>query len=134
MISDFRINLGGVERCLRFNNFATIEIAKLLFDGKIYTANPNEVLDRLEAIGNENSLLLMKYLIYGGVLGYDYETGFKATISQEEVGKWIANISENDLVGIWDHFLESFGVGVTEDESLSAINVSESELQPEKKN
>lgn len=133
MISDFRINLGGVERCLRFNNFATIEIAKLLFDGKIYTANPNEVLDRLENIGNENSLLLMKYLIYGGILGYDYEKGFRATITQEEVGSWIANITEADLLGIWDYFLDSFGVGITEDDSLTDQNVSDSELKPEKK-
>ena len=134
MIKDFMVNIGGVEKCLRFNNFATIEIAKLLFDGKIYTANPNEVLDKLEEIGNTNSLLLMKYLVYGGVLGHDYETGFKATVTQEEVGKWIANINENDLIGIWDHFLESFGVGLGEDESLSSMPTGESELKPEKKN
>ena len=133
MISELNIKLGGSTRCLRFNNFAVIEIAKLLFDGKVYTANPNEVLQRLEEIGADNSMLLMKYLVYGGILGNDYEVGFKATVTPQDVGKWLGSVSDDQLIGIWECFLNSMGADIAEDETLSRMPESESGLESEKK-
>jgi hypothetical protein len=96
--------------------------------------NPNDVVLKLQEIGSNNSLLLMKYLIYGGILGYDYEVGFKATVTPLDVGKWMGSMNDSNLIEVWDCFLKSQGFGLQEDDSLSKIPEDDSTLKPEKKN
>jgi hypothetical protein len=129
------INLGGVERCLRFNNFAIIEISKMVFESGYLSANPNDFLDKLQEIADMNTFLLMKILIYGGIVGNDYIVGFKPSITSDEVGELVANVDEKELVGIWDTFVKSMGIDIFQDPSLSSLPENEeSVLKAEKKN
>ena len=100
-----RVQLGGQERVLRFNNFANIEIAKVLFQSE--TAKPDlpKFLDALFALNSKNHFLLLKMLVYAGLIGNDYVVGFSESATSEEVGEWVADASPDVLAKVWESFL-----------------------------
>lgn len=110
------IELGGAKRTLRFNNFAHVEIAKALFQNGSMTATPNELLNRLHEIANDNIMLLMKILVYGGIAGNDYLTGFKVSVTQQEVGEMLSKCDDSELIGVWEVFLEAMGMTLPKQE------------------
>jgi hypothetical protein len=127
------ITLGGVKRTLRFNNFAHTELSKVIFDSGHLVSNPDELLERLHKMASDNVMLLMKALVYAGMIGNDYLTGFKASTTQEEVGKWLAEVNESELIGIWETFLTAMGTEVSKVYGEMQDHESDSNLA-EKKN
>jgi hypothetical protein len=109
-----QVTIGGKELRLKFNNFAHIELAKLLFPDKHLIYNPNDVVERLNEIGESNPLLLMKYLIYAGVAGNDLETGFSVGISHTEIGELLGKSEFNETIKVWDEFLKAMGLNALE--------------------
>ena len=125
------INIGGAKRTLRFNNYSHFELSKQLFQAGHLSVTTNDVLDRLHEMASENVMLLMKALIYSGIIGNDYEVGFTKTVTIQEVGKWVAEVNESELVGIWDTFLDAMGVNIENPEKKES---QESDPESEKKN
>jgi len=124
----FEVFLGGETRHLKFNNFAHVEIAKQLFGNQNKLAvSPMDVLDKMEEIAQENTMLLMKILVYAGCVGKEYEEGFTAATKQQDVGKWIAEADQESLIGIWDCFLEAMGVGSLRDLEIEMATGEEAE-------
>ena len=109
-----KVTIGGKELKLKFNNFAHIELAKLLFPDKHLIYNPNDVVDRLSEISESNPLLLMKYLIYAGVAGHDMETGFTVNITHGEIGELLGRSEFNETIAVWDEFLKAMGLKESE--------------------
>ena len=111
-----RINLGGKERVLRFNNFANIEIAKVLFNSE--TAKPDlpNFLDALFKLNAKNHYLLLKMLIYSGIIGNDYVVGFQESVTIEEVGEWVADLKPEDSSKVWESFIDASGLTLKQDE------------------
>lgn len=107
------IKLGGVTRTLRFNNFAHTELSKILYESGHLVSNPEELLDKLQDMASQNVMLLMKALVYAGTIGNDYVIGFKASTTQDEVGKWMAEVDEVELIGVWETFLNAMGTEVS---------------------
>ena len=130
-----RVNLGGQERVLRFNNFANIEIAKVLF--KDETAKPDlpKFMEKLFELNAKNHFLLLKMLIYAGIIGNDYVVGFEESVSIVEVGEWVSDLSPDDSNKIWETFMEASGLTLAdkEKEEVEETDTKKKHPSPTKK-
>jgi hypothetical protein len=130
MTGIIKLKIGGQERTLRFNNFSAIELAKIIYKGEQANFETDDLLKRIMNLNEKNHFLLIKTLIYAGIIGNDYVVGFEESVSVEQLGEWIAEISEEDIYSVWQTFWSSMGV------DLPAINELESTTDSvaEKKN
>lgn len=106
------VKIGGETKSLRFNNYAHIELSKALFESGHYVSSPSELIDKLYEMSMNNTALLIKAIVYAGIVGYDYEVGFKVSMTQQQVGELIGSIDQTELEGLWDVFLEAMGVNL----------------------
>ena len=113
-----KLELGGKERVLRFNTFSAIEIRKVLFpedSEKDYEID--QVTEKLLQLNAKNHFLLIKLLIYAGIIGNDFVVGFTESTTIEEVGEWVSTMSKTDLVKVWDCFWDAKGFNIPKDET-----------------
>jgi hypothetical protein len=127
MTGIMKLNIGGQERTLRFNNFSAIELSRIIYNGEQANFETEDLLDRIMKLNDKNHYLLIKTLIYAGIIGNDYVVGFRESVSQEQVGEWIADLNEQDIYSVWLTFWSSMGI------DLPAINAIESDSVAEKK-
>ena len=134
MTGSYKLMIGEREINLRFNNFAHVELSKAIFKSGYLVTNPMELIDKLSEMSKNNIALLIKAMLYAGILGYDYETGFTPSVTQEEVGKLVGEVNEEDLLKIWDIFLEAMGVNLSDLVNRSVnTNLEEEAEEVEKK-
>jgi hypothetical protein len=124
MTGIIKLSIGGKERVLRFNNFSAIELAKIIYKGEQANFETEDLLNRIMKLNEKNHFLLVKTLIYAGIIGNDYVVGFEESVTVEQVGEWIADINEGDIYSVWQTFWTSMGV------DLPAINELESVSDP----
>jgi hypothetical protein len=110
MTGIMKLSIGGKERVLRFNNFSAIELAKIIYKGEQANFETEDLLNRIMKLNEKNHFLLVKTLIYAGIIGNDYVVGFEESVTVEQVGEWIADISEEDIYSVWQTFWTSMGV------------------------
>ena len=104
MTGIIKLKIGGQERTLRFNNFSAIELAKIIYNGEQANFETEDLLDRIMKLNEENHYLLIKTLIYAGLIGNDYVVGFKKTATSEQVGDWIAELNGEEIYSVWNTF------------------------------
>jgi hypothetical protein len=124
MTGIIKLSIGGKDRVLRFNNFSAIELAKIIYKGEQANFETEDLLNRIMKLNEKNHFLLVKTLIYAGIIGNDYVVGFEESVTVEQVGEWIADISEQDIYSVWQTFWTSMGV------DLPAIKELESVIDP----
>ena len=128
MTGIMKLKIGGQERTLRFNNFSAIELAKIIYNGEQANFETEDLLSRIMKLNDKNHYLLIKTLVYAGIIGNDYVVGFSESVSVEQVGEWIAELSSEDIYSVWNTFWSSMGV------DLPAIQELEKDSVAEKKN
>jgi hypothetical protein len=128
MTGIIKLNIGGQERTLRFNNFSAIELAKIIYNGEQANFETDDLLNRIMKLNEENHYLLIKTLVYAGLIGNDYVVGFTKTATPEQVGEWISELSVDEIYSVWNTFWSSMGV------DLPAIQELEKDSVAEKKN
>lgn len=111
-----KLELGGKERILRFNNYSSIELSKILYSDDMSNPDMNDISHRIMEVNAKNHYLLMKTLIYAGILGNDFVVGFKETVTSQEVGEWIGELKAEDLLKVWEAFWSSMGVNLPKQE------------------
>jgi hypothetical protein len=121
------LNIGGKNRTLRFNNFSAIELAKIIYKGEQSNFETEELLNRIMKLNEKNHFLLVKTLIYAGIIGNDYVVGFEESVTVEQVGEWIAEISEGDIYSVWQTFWTSMGVDLPAVKELESTTDSVAE-------
>ena len=121
------LNIGGKSRLLRFNNFSAIELAKIIYKGENANFETEDLLNRIMKLNEKNHFLLVKTLIYAGIIGNDYVVGFEESVTVEQVGEWIAEISEEDIYSVWQTFWTSMGVDLPAIKELESTTDSVSE-------
>ena len=121
------LNIGGKNRTLRFNNFSAIELAKIIYKGEQANFETEDLLNRIMKLNEKNHFLLVKTLIYAGIIGNDYVVGFEESVTVEEVGEWIAEISEGDIYSVWQTFWTSMGVDLPAVKDLESTTDSVAE-------
>jgi hypothetical protein len=124
------LNIGGKNRTLRFNNFSAIELAKIIYKGENANFETEDLLNRIMKLNEKNHFLLVKTLIYAGIIGNDYVVGFEESVTVEQVGEWIAEISEQDIYSVWQTFWTSMGVDLP---AVKELESNEDSIE-EKKN
>jgi hypothetical protein len=121
------LNIGGKNRTLRFNNFSAIELAKIIYKGENANFETEDLLNRIMKLNEKNHFLLVKTLIYAGIIGNDYVVGFEESVTVEQVGEWIAEISEEDIYSVWQTFWTSMGVDLPAVKELESTTDSVAE-------
>jgi hypothetical protein len=128
MTGIIKLNIGGQERTLRFNNFSAIELAKIIYNGDQPNFETEDLMNRIMKLNEKNHYLLIKTLIYSGIIGNDYVVGFTESATPQQVGEWISDLSSEEIYSVWITFWQSMGV------DLPAINAMENNSVAEKKN
>jgi hypothetical protein len=128
MTGIIKLNIGGQERTLRFNNFSAIELAKIIYNGDQPNFETEDLMNRIMKLNEKNHYLLIKTLIYSGIIGNDYVVGFTESATPQQVGEWISDLSSEEIYSVWITFWQSMGV------DLPAINDIENNSVAEKKN
>jgi hypothetical protein len=128
MTGIMKLNIGGQERTLRFNNFSAIELAKIIYNGDQPNFETEDLMNRIMKLNEKNHYLLIKTLIYSGIIGNDYVVGFTESATPQQVGEWISDLSSEEIYSVWITFWQSMGV------DLPAINDIENNSVAEKKN
>jgi hypothetical protein len=128
MTGIMKLNIGGQERTLRFNNFSAIELAKIIYNGDQPNFETEDLMNRIMKLNEKNHYLLIKTLIYSGIIGNDYVVGFTESATPQQVGEWISDLSSEEIYSVWITFWQSMGV------DLPAINAMENNSVAEKKN
>jgi hypothetical protein len=121
------LNIGGKNRTLRFNNFSAIELAKIIYKGENANFETEDLLNRIMKLNEKNHFLLVKTLIYAGIIGNDYVVGFDESVTVEQVGEWIAEIGEEDIYSVWQTFWTSMGVDLPAVKELESTTDSVAE-------
>ena len=121
------LNIGGKNRTLRFNNFSAIELAKIIYKGEQANFETEDLLNRIMKLNEKNHFLLVKTLIYAGIIGNDYVVGFEESVTVEEVGAWIAEINDKDIYSVWQTFWTSMGVDLPAVKELESMTDSVAE-------
>ena len=121
------LNIGGKNRTLRFNNFSAIELAQIIYKGENANFETEDLLNRIMKLNEKNHFLLVKTLIYAGIIGNDYVVGFEESVTVEQVGKWIAEIGEEDIYSVWQIFWTSMGVDLPAVKDLESTTDSVAE-------
>ena len=121
------LNIGGKNRTLRFNNFSAIELAKIIYKGENANFETEDLLNRIMKLNEKNHFLLVKTLIYAGIIGNDYVVGFEESVTVEQVGEWIAEIREEDIYSVWQTFWTSMGVDLPAVKDLESTTDSVAE-------
>jgi hypothetical protein len=121
------LNIGGKNRTLRFNNFSAIELAKIIYKGENANFDTDDLLNRIMKLNEKNHFLLVKTLIYAGIIGNDYVVGFEESVTVEQVGEWIAEINDKDIYSVWQTFWTSMGVDLPAVKDLESTTDSVAE-------
>jgi hypothetical protein len=127
MTGIMKLNIGGQERILRFNNFSAIELSRIIYNGEQANFETEDLLNRIMKLNEKNHYLLIKTLIYAGIIGNDYVVGFHESVTQEQVGEWIADLNEQDVYTVWTTFWSSMGVDLPAITELEATTNSVAE-------
>lgn len=109
------IKLGETSIHFWFNNFAKIELAKLLLPKEgVFFPKPEEIelLDAIFERANENHLLLVRDIIWSGILGHCFVFPKDEHVSYEELSELIATSPTNDVEGAWVVFMEAMGMNL----------------------
>ena len=125
MTGIIKLNIGGQERTLRFNNFSAIELAKIIYKGEQANFETEDLMNRIMNLNEKNHYLLIKTLIYAGIIGNDYVVGFSESVSVEQVGEWVAELSAEDIYSVWNTFWSSMGVDLPAIQELEKDSVAE---------
>ncbi len=129
MTGIIKLNIGGQERTLRFNNFSAIELAKIIYNGDQPNFDTEDLMNRIMKLNEKNHYLLIKTLIYSGIIGNDYVVGFTESATPEQVGEWISDLSSEEIYSVWITFWKSMGVDLPAIQELEQNSVAEKKNQ-----
>lgn len=111
------IKITGKDIPLWFNNYSKIELGKAIIKSKNgYPAKPEEsvIIQAIDELANSNHILLMKEVIWSGILGHAYAVDETPLITRKELSADLAIMSNDQLYQIWVAFLESMGMNLDE--------------------
>lgn len=113
------VQLGGKPVQLWFNNFSKVEMAKwitpkLPVDTKEETKEPKKgdevlLIEAIDSLARENHLLLLKNIIYCGIVGQAYGTDKAIPMTREQIAEQVATADFEQLYDVWYDFMDAMG-------------------------
>lgn len=118
------VEIKGKKRALIFNNYARVEIARVL------NMDPLHILDSIEELSNRNYLLLLKTLVYAGHCGDCYRRQDTTDLTREDIGEWIGDAHDDILFEVYRAFLDAEGFNLPKDDKKK---VTKATKKPQKR-
>lgn len=107
MTGIYYITLNGNKERLHFNQYANAELANFLIPEERQSNIPEiEVMRAIVEKAKQNLPALIKMIVYAGIVGDSLVTRFEPRLTQEEIGKYVANAKDEELRAIWKDFLK----------------------------
>ena len=110
-----QLKIGDKTIQLWFNNFSKIELGKsLLTTVNGYPAKPNEIefLKAIQKKATENHLVLLRDVVFAGVIGHAYGTDNLIQYTKPQIAEIIATAKEDDLYEVWTTFMDAMGMNL----------------------
>lgn len=127
------ITLNGKKERLRFNNYARNELRRFFVpDDKPYLTE-GELMKAIIDQWHENEHLLLKHLVYAGIVGDSLVYGSKSRVSLEEIGEYMGEAPPEEIIPIWKAFLDAQGFDLEQEEKEEETEEDESTPETEKK-
>ena len=101
------ITLNGKPERVRFNQYANAELAKHLIPQNLQSDIPHvEVMRAVVEKAQDNLPALIKLVVYAGILGDSLVYGSEPRLTMEQVGEYIGEASDEEILRIWGAFLQ----------------------------
>lgn len=126
------ITLNGKKERFQFNNYARNELRRFFAGDKDYLSE-GELMQAIIDKWKENEHLLLKMLVYAGILG-DSLAGkrYDSRLSEEEIGTYIGDAHPDELIAIWREFLDQQGFNLSRDDAEQEEEESTPESEKKK--
>lgn len=110
------IELNGKKERVRFNQYAKSELCKVLMpEGRVFLSQ-SELLGIIMARQKDNPTLLLKHIVYAGIVGDSLIENDTPRLTKKQVGEFIGSASDDDLFQIWRCFLDAQGFNLSREE------------------
>lgn len=126
------ITLNGRKERLRINNFARDVLRPYFAGDKPYLSN-GELMQAIIKRHKESETLLLKKIVYAGIVGDSFIDNDVPRLTEKEVGEFIGQAQPEELLRIWREFLSAQGFDLSHDESEVGEEVKELDPEEEKK-
>ena len=123
------ITLNGKKERLRFNNYARNELRRFFVPEDKGYLTEGELMKAIIEKWKENEHLLLKMLVYAGIVGDSLVNGFTSRVRQEDIGEYIGEAPAEELLEVWKAFLAAQGFDLSQEEKEEGGK--EPELTPE---
>lgn len=100
---------------IRFNNYARAELRKFFMKEGEVSLTETQLTERIIEKWKENDVLLLKIIVYAGIVGYSLVKHDSPLLTRDQVGEYIGDAAETELYTIWKTFLEAQGVGLNKE-------------------
>ena len=107
------ITLNGQRERLRFNNYARNELRRFFVPEDKPYLSEGELMKAIIDKWKENEHLLLKMLVYAGIVGDSLVSGYKSRLTEEEIGEYIGGANPEELLVIWKAFIDAQGFNLT---------------------
>ena len=111
------ITLKGEKVRLKFNNYAREELAKYFVPKDKIGLSQSELQEEIVNKWNDNKLLLMKNIVYAGIVGQAYIHDNTTPYTMDEIGEYIADAPYEEIFPIWETFLKSSEISVSKEDA-----------------
>lgn len=111
------ITLKGEKVRLKFNNYAREELAKYFVPKDKIGLSQAELQEEIVNKWNDNKLLLMKNIVYAGIVGQAYIHDNTTPYTMDEIGEYIADAPYEEIFPIWETFLKSSEISVSKEDA-----------------
>lgn len=109
------ITLENKQYGIRFNNYARAELRKFFMKEGEFQLTETQLTERIIEKWKENDVLLLKIIVYAGIVGDSLVKHDTPLLTREEVGAYIGEADEKELYDIWKTFLDAQGIGLNKE-------------------
>ena len=126
------ITFKGKKERLRLNNYAREVLRRYFAGDKPYLTN-GELMQAIIDKWKESEHLLLKKLVYAGIVGDSLVNNDTVRISEQEIGEYVGEAPPDELRAIWKEILAQQGFDLTLESEASDEEPEELTPEEEKK-
>lgn len=128
-----QINLGGKDYNIVMDNFARELLAKHILEGA--QPDPQSYWKKVEEMNSISTLYLLSNILYACLCANDLRKMKKPTITEEQVGEWVATADEVQLLRVYEAFKNAEGMNIKHPEKQQqSHSAKKKHPRPTKKN
>lgn len=105
MIDAVVLKLNGIDRVWHFNNYALIELAKVL------ETTPDKAHSEVMKIAEDDVFMGLAVVVYSGLVGYEKsQFNLKHGITIQTITGLMGTVDTNEFTPMWEAFKKTMGI------------------------